>query len=501
MRKPISAADRTPVRVVLVTMDSHLGGALTRAECALRRDLLNLEVTMHTADEWGGDPAALTRCHADIARADIVIATMLFLEDHIRAVLPALAARRDQCDAMICMLSAGEVVKLTRVGKFNMSAESTGAIAWLKRMRGRGGTGSNARGQMKMLRQLPRLLRFIPGTAQDVRAYFMALQYCLAGSEENLANMVRMLVGRYAAGTRAHLVGSLRVAPPVEYPEVGLYHPRAVGRIADRIEQLPSLGPNGRVGLLLLRSYALSSNAAHYDGVIKALEAKGLQVIPAFASGLDQREAVRQYFMHNGHATVDAVVSLTGFSLVGGPAYNDARAAEELLAGLDVPYVTAHPVEFQTLEQWEDDPRGLLPIEATMMVAIPELDGGIWPMTFGGRSSAEGGDRRRDMVAASGTDEHARGARGACGFAAAQGPGGTKNRPGSLQLSAEWGHRRFGCLSVGFRVAAPYAAWDGGGGIHCRCSRECRCAAGPFTWRQRLIVRRQRECCCPAAGE
>ena len=102
--------------------------------------------------------------------------------------------------------------------------------------------------------------------------------------------------------------------------------------------------------------------------------------------------------MQNGRATVDAVVSLTGFSLVGGPAYNDARAAEELLAGLDVPYVTAHPVEFQTLEQWEDDPRGLLPIEATMMVAIPELDGGIWPMTFGGRSSAEGGDRRRDMV-------------------------------------------------------------------------------------------------------
>jgi magnesium chelatase subunit H len=398
MRKPISVVDRTPIRVVLVTMDSHLGGALARAECALHRDLPNLEVTMHTADEWGGDSTALARCHADIARANIVIATMLFLEDHIRAVLPALAARRDQCDAMICMLSAGEVVKLTRVGKFNMSVEATGAIAWLKRMRGTGGTGSNARGQMKMLRQLPRLLRFIPGTAQDVRAYFMALQYCLAGSEENLANMVRMLVGRYAAGTRAHLVGSLRVAPPVEYPEVGLYHPRAVGRIVDRIEQLPTSGPNGRVGLLLLRSYALSSNAAHYDGVIEALEAKGLQVIPAFASGLDQREAVREYFTCNGRATVDAVVSLTGFSLVGGPAYNDARAAEELLSGLDVPYITAHPVEFQTLEQWECAAGGLLPIEATMMVAIPELDGGIWPMTFGGRSAAENGDRCRDMV-------------------------------------------------------------------------------------------------------
>ncbi len=398
MRKPTSAVDRTPVRVVVVTMDSHLGGALTRAEGVLRRELPNLEVTMHAADEWGGNPAALEACHADIARADIVVAAMLFLEDHIRAVLPALIARREHCDAMICMLSAGEVVKLTRVGKFNMSTEATGAIAWLKRMRGKGGTGSNARGQMKMLRQVPKLLRFIPGTAQDVRAYFMTLQYWLAGSEENLANMVRLLVGRYASGARAHLAGSVRAGAPVEYPEVGLYHPRAAGRIVERIEQLPSAGLNGRVGVLLLRSYALSSNALHYDGVIAALEAKGLQVIPAFASGLDQREAVQQYFTRNGKATVDAVVSLTGFSLVGGPAYNDARAAEELLAGLDVPYITAHPVEFQTLEQWKDDARGLLPVEATMMVAIPELDGGIWPMTFGGRSTAEGAERRRDMV-------------------------------------------------------------------------------------------------------
>ena len=398
MRKPISAVDRTKVRVVVVTMDSHLGGALARAEGMVRRDLPNLTLTMHAADEWSGDPAALDACHADIARADIVIATMLFLEDHIRAVLPALSARRDHCDAMLCCLSAGEVVRLTRVGKFNMSAEATGAIAWLKRMRGKGGTGSNARGQMKMLRQIPKLLRFIPGTAQDVRAYFMSLQYWLAGSEENLGNMVRLLVDRYAAGARAHLVGSLRVLPPVAYPEVGLYHPRTAGRIVESIDELPSSGSGGRIGLLLLRSYALSSNAAHYDGVISALEAKGLQVVPAFASGLDQREAVRTYFMRDGQATVDAVVSLTGFSLVGGPAYNDARAAEDLLAELDVPYIAAHPVEFQTLEQWKNDARGLLPVEATMMVAIPELDGAICPMTFGGRSASGGDDRRRDMI-------------------------------------------------------------------------------------------------------
>ena len=385
MPKPISAADPTPIRVVVVTMDSHLSGAAGRAAAALRRDIPGLDLVMHAADEWGGDPAALAACHADIAAGDIVIASMLFLDDHIRAVLPALAARRAHCDAMLCCMSAGEVVKLTRLGRFDMSGEAKGPLAMLKRMRGKSGSGSSGAGQMKMLRQLPKLMRFIPGTAQDVRAYFLALQYWLAGSEENLASMVRLLVDRYASGARLHLAGTVKAAAPTQYPDVGLYHPRAPGRIVERLDQLPAGGGAGTVGVLVMRSYVLSGNAAHYDGVIAALEARGLRALPAFACGLDQRPAIERYFTRDGMACVDAVVSLTGFSLVGGPAYNDASAAEATLAALDVPYVTAHPLEFQTLEQWQGDARGLTPVEATMMVAIPELDGGVWPMTFGGR--------------------------------------------------------------------------------------------------------------------
>ena len=89
------------------------------------------------------------------------------------------------------------------------------------------------------------------------------------------------------------------------------------------------------------------------------------------------------------------MVSLTGFSLVGGPAYNDARAAEEMLARLDVPYIAAHAVEFETLEEWQGSDRGLLPVETTMMVAIPELDGSTGPIVFGGRS--ETAQNPRDM--------------------------------------------------------------------------------------------------------
>jgi magnesium chelatase subunit H len=71
---------------------------------------------------------------------------------------------------------------------------------------------------------------------------------------------------------------------------------------------------------------------------------------------------------------------------VGGPAYNDSGAAQAVLAKLDVPYVAAHPLEFQTFQQWSASEQGLLPLEATMMVAIPELDGAVAPTIFGGRS-------------------------------------------------------------------------------------------------------------------
>ena len=400
MPKPISAAEERPVRVVIVTMDSHLSSAVARAEAQLRSEIPGLVLSIHAADEWGGDPDALADCHADIARGDIVIATMLFLEDHIRAIEPALAARRDQCDAMLCCMSGGEITRLTRVGRFDMAKPASGMMALLKKLRGskgREGAPSSGKAQMRMLRRLPKLMRYIPGPAQDVRTYFLGLQYWLAGSDENLANMVRMLVDRYA-GAERRPAASLSVGEPVVYPDLGLYHPAVPGRITEKLAALPNTGTLGTVGVVLLRSYPISGNAAHYDGVIAAMEAKGLRVIPAFASGLDARAAIEAYFMRNGVATVDAVVSLTGFSLVGGPAYNDSRAAEELLAKLDVPYITAHPLEFQTMEQWQVDPRGLLPVEATMMVALPELDGGMCPMTFGGRSGEADGPNRRDMV-------------------------------------------------------------------------------------------------------
>jgi magnesium chelatase subunit H len=377
----------TPLRVVIVTLDNHLAGAVERAQAQFSAAGSGITITLHAAADWGCEPRALERVLAAIATADILIVTMLFLDDHIRLVLPALEARRERCDALLGLMSGAEIVRLTRMGSYRMDAPARGPLALLKRMRGSAKKGSSGAGQMKMLRRLPKLLRFIPGAAQDVRAYFLTLQYWLAGSDDNIVNMVRALVDRYADGARVALRGSTAALPPQEYPDLGVYHPDLPARMSEQAEDLPRpANAVGRVGLLLLRSYLLGRDAGHYDGMIRALEARGLEVVPAFASGLDSRPAIARFFTENGQATVDAILSLTGFSLVGGPAYNDAEAAAETLTALDIPYIAAHPIEFQTLQQWGAGKLGLLPLEATMMIAIPELDGAIIPSVFGGRS-------------------------------------------------------------------------------------------------------------------
>lgn len=385
-RRPILRDDVThsPYRVVLLTLDRHAAGPAARAAPRLAADFPGLVLSIHAAAEWGKDPVALAAARADLARADIVIASVLFLEDHVKAVLPDLKARRESCDALVGIIADQEIVQLTRMGELDMSRPASAAMSLLKKLKPAAKSGASGAGQMKMLRRLPKLLRLIPGRAQDLRAWFLTMQYWLGGSDENIENLVRFLVARYA---RRLDWQDRPAALPLDYPEVGLFHPDLPGAgITTDLADLPQ-GAEGRptVGLLMLRSYILAGDTAHYAEVIRRFEARGLRVIPAFAGGLDGRPAIESYF-----AGIDALVSLTGFSLVGGPAYNDSAAAVATLSALDVPYLTAQPLEFQTLDQWAAGEMGLSPVEATMLIALPEIDGATNPTVFAGRHGPEG---------------------------------------------------------------------------------------------------------------
>jgi magnesium chelatase subunit H len=369
---------------VIITLDRHAAGPAARVAPMLAMDFPGLNVKIHAAAEWGKDPATLQAAIDDIATADIIVSCVIFLEDQVRAILPALKARRPHCDAMINVVSDQELTQLTRMGDLDMSRPASGAMGLLKKLKPSKSSGKSGAGQMKMLRRIPKILKLIPGKSQDLRAWFLAMQYWLGGSDTNIENMIRFLIARY---THVQEWRSVKANAPVDYPEVGLYHPDLPDlHITTDIHKLPVKGDGPTIGILMLRSYILASDTAHYDHVIRSFEARGCRVIAGFAGGLDGRPAMEAYHM----GRIDALVSLTGFSLVGGPAYNDSEAAVTVLKALDVPYINAQPLEFQTLGQWAAGGQGLSPIETTMLIALPELDGATNPTVFAGRHGPDG---------------------------------------------------------------------------------------------------------------
>ncbi len=390
MRRPILRGDDDHIpgyRVVIITLDSHAAGPAARATARLAGDFPDLTISVHAAAEWAENPAALDQAKAAVQRGDIILVNLLFLEDHITAILPILQARRGACDAMVGIVSAQDIVRLTKMGDLDMSKPASTAMRLLKKLRGsKQPSARSGEAQMKLLRRLPKILKYIPGKARDLRAWFLTMQYWLGGSDDNVEHMVRFLVGMYGHTTASNRTVA---AEPVDYPDVGLYHPDTPGHgiVTDPAALPQPQHPDATIGLLMMRSYILASDTAHYDAVIRKLQAANLAVIPAFAGGLDARGAIAEYFTDG---RIDTLVSLTGFSLIGGPAYNDSAAAVAVLKDLDVPYIAAHPIEFQTLDQWAVSPGGLGPIETTMLVALPEIDGATNPTVFGGRHGPDG---------------------------------------------------------------------------------------------------------------
>ncbi|MEL7100393.1 MAG: magnesium chelatase subunit H [Pseudomonadota bacterium] len=385
MRGDLGITPAPTYRVVIVTLDSHAAGPVARAAERFGSDYPGLDLQIFAAAEWGETPGAFEAADKAVREADIIVANLLFLEEHVARIMPALKARRDQCDAMIGVVADADIVKMTRMGTLDMQAPPSGAMKLIKRLRGSSKpSSSDGAKKMAMLRRLPKILKFVPGKAQDLRAWFLVMQYWLGGSDDNIEAMLRFLMARYARGTGWD--PQIEAAAPIEYPDVGLYHPDLPERISTDMADLPRKGAGPTIGILMMRSYVLAGDTAHYDGVIRAFEARGMNVVPAFAGGLDGRPAIASYFA----GQIDALVSLTGFSLVGGPAYNDNAAAIDVLQALDVPYVAAHPLEFQTLGQWAASKQGLGPIETTMLIALPELDGATTPTVFAGRHGVDG---------------------------------------------------------------------------------------------------------------
>ena len=195
MRDDSGIKGRLPgYRVVILTLDSHAAGPALRAMDRLTADYPGLSLSIHAAAEWGETPGSFEAAREAVETGDIIVANLLFLEEHIARILPSLQARRDHCDAMVGIIADAAIVKLTRMGALDMMAPQSGTMKLMKKLRGSSKpSSSSGADKMALLRRLPKILRYIPGKSQDLRAWFLTMQYWLGGSDDNVEAMMRFL--------------------------------------------------------------------------------------------------------------------------------------------------------------------------------------------------------------------------------------------------------------------------------------------------------------------
>jgi magnesium chelatase subunit H len=412
---PDNLNGRSLLKVVYVVLEPQYQSALSAAVRSInqRNPNLAIEISGYLIEELR-DPQNYEDFQREVARANIFIASLIFIEDLADKVVAAVQPHRDSLDAVVVFPSMPQVMRLNKLGSFSMAqlGQSKSAIAQFMRKRKENSGAGFQDAMLKLLRTLPQVLKYLPiDKAQDARNFMLSFQYWLGGSPENLENFLLMLADRYVfekAGGRGQEAGGIKYAEPVVYPDLGIWHPLSMQMFEDVKSYLnwynqrtdiaddlkDPLAPC--IGLILQRTHLVTGDDAHYVAMIQELEAMGARVLPVFAGGLDFSKPVDAYFFDTSvkgvepMPIVDAVVSLTGFALVGGPARQDHPKAIESLKRLNRPYMCALPLVFQTTEEWENSDLGLHPIQVALQIAIPELDGAIEPIILSGRDGNTG---------------------------------------------------------------------------------------------------------------
>ncbi|KAG2683501.1 hypothetical protein I3843_10G032400 [Carya illinoinensis] len=391
------------VKVVYVVLEAQYQSSLTAAVQALNKNnrYASFEVVGYLVEELRDESTYKTFCK-DLEDANIFIGSLIFVEELALKIKDAVEKERDRLDAVLVFPSMPEVMRLNKLGSFSMSQLGQSKSPFFQLFKRKKQSAGFADSMLKLVRTLPKVLKYLPSDkAQDARLYILSLQFWLGGSPDNLKNFLKMISGSYVPALKGT---KIEYSDPVLYLDSGIWHPLAPCMYEDVKEYLNWYGTRKDanqklkdtnapiIGLILQRSHIVTGDESHYVAVIMELEAKGAKVIPIFAGGLDFSGPVERYLIDpiTKKPFVHSVISLTGFALVGGPARQDHPRAVEALVKLDVPYIVALPLVFQTTEEWLNSTLGLHPIQVALQVALPELDGGMEPIVFAGRDPRTG---------------------------------------------------------------------------------------------------------------
>jgi magnesium chelatase subunit H len=407
---PENPDGRPTMKIVYVVLESQyqssMSGAVKRINAGSKN--MAVECVGYLLEELRDDET-YEQFKKDVADANIFVGSLIFIQELAEKVTEAVAPLRDQMDAVLIFPSMPEVMRLNKVGQFTMKnlGQSKSVVADFMKKKKQEDGSSFEEGMLKLLRTLPKVLKFLPSDkAADARTFMMSFQYWLGGSPENLESMLVMLGQDYVKDVMKSMEGKEKVeaAEPVLLPDKAIWHPVAPSIVFENNQDYfkwynnefaPEAGIDVKtaptVGIILQKSHINTKDDTHYVSLIAELESRGARVVPIYSGGLDFSGPIEDYFYDAaGRPIVDTIVNLTGFALVGGPASQDHKKAAQVLKRLNKPYMCAVPLVFQSVEEWQASELGLHPVQVALQVSLPEIDGAIEPIIFAGREGATG---------------------------------------------------------------------------------------------------------------
>jgi len=407
---PEDVRGRPVMKVVYVVLESQYQSSVTAGVKRINAgsDNMAVECVGYLLEELRNEDA-FEQFKKDIAEANIFIGSLIFVQELAEKVVAVVEPERERLDSVLIFPSMPEVMRLNKVGSFTMKnlGQSKSVVSDFMKKKKQEDGSSFEEGMLKLLRTLPKVLKFLPSDkAADARTFMMSFQYWLGGSPENLESLLIMLGQDYVEDIKKNMVGKDKVvsAEPVLLPDKAIWHPVAPDVVFESNEKYfdwynnefcPDAGIDVKtastVGLVLQKSHINTKDDTHYVSLIAEIESRGSRVVPIYSGGLDFSGPIEEYFYDaNGKVLVDTVINLTGFALVGGPASQDHKKAAKVLKKLNKPYMCAVPLVFQSFEEWQASELGLHPVQVALQVSLPEIDGAIEPIIYAGREGATG---------------------------------------------------------------------------------------------------------------
>ncbi len=204
-------------------------------------------------------------------------------------------------------------------------------------------------------------------------------EYLERGGTVNFENCCRYLASEY--GTYDGEVDG-----PVALPTEGVYHPdHPAVEYEELLESHDADRPT--VGVWFYESHWTHANTRYVDTLVRALEAKGVNVLPTFcnpatdeAGQKNAKWVAENWFSDDEEPIVDAVISSFMFSLGmserGRSASDEAGTAGIFLEELGVPILQAITT-MRSRSRYEASDTGVMGFELALSVALPEFDGNV----------------------------------------------------------------------------------------------------------------------------